>query len=259
MSEPEVIEAARSALGPVGVLLPVTMGVPPTFDQQREATARLERAGYRAAWTNELSGKDALVQLAVLLAATRSMALGTGIANIWLREPSTLHAAASELAQAYPGRFVLGVGVGYPPQAEEAGRSFGRPVATARDYLARMDGPTWVPVPEGRYPRLLAANGPKMLALAAEVADGALPAGQPPTFTALARAILGPDRLLAVGVTVATADGRPLSSDQVAEAVGRHLDAGADHVELMLASGGDYDEGIGQLERLASAALGAAS
>ena len=82
---------------------------------QRKAVGRLERVGYRTAWTNEtVGGKDPLVQLALLLPATERMTFGTGIANIWARAPQTAHGAAAMLAQAYPGRLVLGLGVGYP-------------------------------------------------------------------------------------------------------------------------------------------------
>ena len=198
-----VVEAARQALGPVGVCLPVSFTGTPHVDLQREAVVRLERAGYGAVWTNEVIGKDALVQLAVLLAATDRMVLGTCIANVWARPAQTMHAAAAQLAQAYPGRFVLGLGVGYPEQAASAGQEFGSPLATMRDYLDRMDSPTWPPAPDAAYPRILAANGPKMLALAGEIAHGALPAGLPPEFTARARQVLGPDKLLVVGLSVA--------------------------------------------------------
>ncbi|MGD0242337.1 MAG: LLM class flavin-dependent oxidoreductase [Streptosporangiaceae bacterium] len=58
-------------------------------------------------------------------------------------------------------------------------------------------------VPELSYPRILAANGPKMLALAGEIADGALPILVPPRYTADARQVLGPDKILAVGLTTA--------------------------------------------------------
>jgi alkanesulfonate monooxygenase SsuD/methylene tetrahydromethanopterin reductase-like flavin-dependent oxidoreductase (luciferase family) len=75
------------------------------------------------------------------------------------------HAAATQLAPAYPGRFVLGLGVGYPQQAARVGHDFGSPVATARAYLHQLQGAS--------YPRILAANGPLMLGLAAELADGA--------------------------------------------------------------------------------------
>jgi alkanesulfonate monooxygenase SsuD/methylene tetrahydromethanopterin reductase-like flavin-dependent oxidoreductase (luciferase family) len=176
-----VADAARRALGPVGALLPVSFTDPLSIDTQREAVGRLERAGYRAAWTNEvIGGKDALVQLAVLLAATERMVFGTAVANIWARQPQTAHGAAAVLAQACSGRFVLGLGVGYPQQAASTGREFGSPLATMRDYLDRMAAPTQPPAPDVTYPRIIAANGPKMLALAAEVADGAVPAGRPP-------------------------------------------------------------------------------
>src|SRR6516164_7573269 len=159
----EVVDAARKALGPFGVSLPVSFTSTPPADLQRDAVIRLESAGYRAIWTNEVIGKDALVQLGVLLSATRQMVFGTCIANIWARPAQTMHAAAAQLAEAYPGRFVLGLGVGYPEQAASTGQEFGSPLATMRDYLDRMDSPTWPPAPDAAYPRILAANGPKML------------------------------------------------------------------------------------------------
>jgi probable F420-dependent oxidoreductase len=211
-----VVEAARAALGPVGVVLPVSLTSAMSLDEQRAAVGRLEAAGYRAAWTNEVLGKDALVQLAVLLAATRRMVFGTGIANVWTRAPQTMHAAAAQLAQAFPGRFVLGLGVGYPHQAEAVRRDFGSPLATMRDYVERMGAETWPPAPDAGYPRIIAANGPKMLALAGELADGALPAGLPPESTARAREVLGPDKLLVCGLTV-----RPDSDRERAKAAAR--------------------------------------
>jgi probable F420-dependent oxidoreductase len=208
---------------------------------------RLERAGWRALWTNEVIGKDALVQLAVLLSATERMVFGTCIANIWARPAQTMHAAAAELAQAYPGRFVLGLGVGYREQAASVGREFGSPLATMRDYLNRMDSPTSPPAPHIAYPRILAANGPKMLALAGDSADGALPAMLPPEFSAHARQSLGPDKLLVVGVAIPF-DGQDPAA--LLTQVREHLAAGADHVALLLPIGVEFDSGIGQLERL---------
>jgi probable F420-dependent oxidoreductase len=163
---------------------------------------RLERAGYRAVWTNEVIGKDAFVQLGVLLAATNRTVFGTCIANIWARPAQTMHAAAAELAQVYPGRIVAGLGVGYPAQAASVGQQFGTPLATMRDYLNRLANPTWPPAPDVAYPRIIAANGPKMLALAGEIAHGAMPAMWPAEFTAQARQLLGPDKLLVVGLSV---------------------------------------------------------
>jgi probable F420-dependent oxidoreductase len=205
MGPASVIEAARQSLGPVGAYLPISLTSAPPVDLQREAAVRLERAGYRTAWTNEtLGGRDPLVQLALLLPATERITFGTGIANIWARAPQTAHSAAAMLAQAYPGRLVLGLGVGYPQQAAAAGREFGSPLATMRDYLERMTAPTMTPAPEASYPRIVGANGPKMIALARELADGALPVGLPPTFTAQVREALGPGKLLVVGQSVIT-------------------------------------------------------
>jgi len=200
-----VIDTARSALGTVGVYLPLPLTIATPIGAQREAVGRLERAGYQAAWTNEpLGGKDALVQLAMLLAETKRMAYGTGIANIWARQPQTAHGASALLAEAYPGRFVLGLGVGYPEQAASTGREFGKPPTTMRNYLDRMAAPGMLPAPEAAYPRIIAANGPKMLTLAGQSADGAMPAMLPPEFTAQARQLLGPDKLLVVGLAVVT-------------------------------------------------------
>ena len=203
MGTTTVVDAARRALGPVGAALPVSFTSALSIDLQRQAAGRLERAGYGAIWVNEvIGGKDALVQLAVLLAATERMVFGTSIANIWARQPETMHGAAALLAQAYPGRFVLGLGVGYPEQAASTGREFGRPLATMRGYFDRMAAPTSPPAPDVAYPRIIGANGPNMLALAGEIADGALPAMLPPELTTQARKVLGPDKLLVVGLSV---------------------------------------------------------
>jgi probable F420-dependent oxidoreductase len=205
MTSISVVEGAREALGPVGVYLPIPFTSAPPVGEQRAAAGRLEAAGYRATWTNEtVGGKDPLVQLALLLAATERMTFGTGIANIWARSPQAAHAAAAMLAEAYPGRLVLGLGAGYPQQAEAVGREFGRPLAAMRDYLERMTAPTMTPAPDAAYATIVAANGPKMTALAAELADGVLPAGLPPEYTAQARKAIGPDKLLVVAVPVIT-------------------------------------------------------
>jgi probable F420-dependent oxidoreductase len=225
MGTTTVVDAARQALGTVGVCLPVSFTAALSVDQQREAVGRLERAGYGAVWANEVvGGKDTLVQLAVLLAATERMAFGTCIANIWAREPQVMHGGAAVLAQAYPGRLVLGLGVGYPAQAAAAGREFGSALATMRDYVGRMDGETWPPAPDVAYPRIIGANGPKMVALAGEIADGALPAMLPVEFTAQARQALGPDKLLVMGLSVVVDTDRERARAAARENASRLLD-----------------------------------
>lgn len=206
-----VVEQAKRSLGPVGAMLPnVPFAPQPTVPDQRVAARDLERAGYASIWTNEgVGGKDGLTQLAILLAATERATFAAGVLNMWARAPETAHGGATYLAQAFPGRFVAGFGIGYPFQAEAVGREFRRPAATARAYLERM--PVEVPIaPEldAPYARVLAANGPRMLEVARDVADGAIPTLQPVAHTAQARAVLGPDPLLAVGLPALVGEDR---------------------------------------------------
>jgi probable F420-dependent oxidoreductase len=245
-----VVEAAREALGPLGVCLPGSLTVALNADLQRDAVRRLDRVGYRTVWVNETIGKDAFVQLGVVLAETQRTVVGTCIANIWARPAQTMHAAAAQLAEAYPGRFVMGLGVGYPEQAASVGQEFGRPLITMHDYVQRMDEPTWPPVPDAAYPKIIAANGPKMLALAGEIADGAFPAAQTAEFTAKARSTLGPDKLLVVGLAL------DLDPTVVRDSAREHLLAGADHVTILPPLGGDFRDGIDQLEKIAPALTG---
>lgn len=245
-----MVEEARRALGSVGAFLPWSATDPTPVDVQRDAVRRLERAGYNSAWTNEVIGKDALVQLAVLLAATERMIFGTGIANIWSRSPQTAHGAASQLAEAYPGRLVLGLGVGYPQQAASVGAEFGSPLATMRNYLDLMDDPnsTQITAPNVSYPRIVGANGPKMLTLAGEVAEGAMPAMVSADFTSKARQSLGPDKLLVILMDASVAQG---DAAAIALRVREHLDAGADHVVASMLMGSDFITGVAHLEEIA--------
>ena len=209
MGSPDIVEMGRRALGRVGAFLPNSPGMAqPSAAGQRDAARRLEQAGYQAVWNNEgVGGRDGLTQLGILLAATERMTFGTAIANIWARPPQTMHAAAAMLADAYPGRVVLGIGVGYPFQAAQVGRDYGRPLTTIREYFAQMTAEQpMAAVPDLSYPRILAANGPKMLELSREIADGAMPILVPPEFTAAARQVLGPDKILVVGLGAAFHD-----------------------------------------------------
>ncbi|MEU7811444.1 LLM class flavin-dependent oxidoreductase [Pseudonocardia sp. NPDC049154] len=205
MADSATVEAARRALGPVGVMLPnVPFAPQPTVAEQRAAVTRWEQAGHTTVWTNEgVGGKDAFTQLAILLAATERMTFAAGVLNMWARPPETAHGAATYLAQAFPGRFVAGFGIGYPFQAETVGREYRRPAASARHYLERLrEVPPITPALDAPYAAILAANGARMLDVAREAADGAIPTVQPPAFTAEARAVLGPEKILVVGLPV---------------------------------------------------------
>ena len=175
------------------------------FDYQpaakaQEAAAELEELGFGAIWFPESVGREALTNAALLLGATRRIVIATGIANIYARDPVTTAAAQNTLTEAYPARFLLGLGVSHIPLVEQIrGHSYGKPVASMRAYLDGMDRAPYHAVPPPIKPvRVLAALGPGMLHLAAERADGAHSYFVPPEHTARAREVLGRNKLLAV-------------------------------------------------------------
>jgi len=197
----DAVAGARRRMGRVGVWLNNAVTASAPMDAQRRALARIEELGYGSAWTGEgPGGRDVFVKLNVWLAATERLVAGSGIANLWARPGPTMAGAARATAEAYPDRLVLGIGVGFAKQAASLGQEYGRPLARVRAYLDTMDTPVDTglapPPATAAYPRVLAAVGPKMLALAAERADGAHPFAAPVATTAEARAILGPDKLL---------------------------------------------------------------
>jgi probable F420-dependent oxidoreductase len=186
----------RERLGKVGVWLASLR--PATIEQERAAAHRIEALGYGSLWAGEvIGGKEAFAHQAVLLTATERIVTGTGIANIWARHPATMLAGAATLGAAYPGRFILGIGVSHAPMVERSGQTYDRPFTRMVEYLDGMDRVTGdVPATAIPVPRVLAALGPKMLALARDRADGAHPYFVPVEHTPVARQILGPDPLL---------------------------------------------------------------
>jgi probable F420-dependent oxidoreductase len=122
------------------------------------------------------------------------MVIATGIANIYGRDPVTMAAAQKTLAEAYPNRFLLGLGVSHVPLVEKLrGHRYEKPVPAMRAYLDAMDqAPYHAVTPGSKPPRVLAALGPLMLKLSAERADGAHPYNSTPEHTKQARELLGP-------------------------------------------------------------------
>jgi probable F420-dependent oxidoreductase len=163
----------------------------------REVAAELEELGYGALWIGEALHREPLTAAAVLLSATKRMVVATGIANIWARDPVTMTAAQFTLAEAYPERFLLGLGVSHARLVEGLrGHRYQRPLTAMRRYLDAMDeaANAYRAVrPHERPARVLAALGPEMLALAAERADSVHPYLVPPEHTAKARAQPGPE------------------------------------------------------------------
>jgi probable F420-dependent oxidoreductase len=165
-----------------------------------QAAQRVEALGYGTLWIPETVGRHPLVHASWLLANTSGLNVATGIANIYHREPGVTLAAQRTLAEQSGGRFLLGLGVSHKPLVEGVrGLSYGPPVATMRKYLTAMaSAPYNGAQPVTDPPTVIAALGPKMLELARELCDGAHPYFTSPEHTAMAREILGPDKMLCV-------------------------------------------------------------
>jgi len=171
-----------------------------TAAEEQGAARDFESMGFAATWIPESIGsKEIFAHAALLLAGTERLIVAPGIANIHARDPMAMANGARALGEAYPGRFVLGIGVSHAPSVETRGGSYGKPVSTMRAYLdAMLASPYAAPEGDEPVPLVLAALGPKMLELAAERTDGAHPYFVPVEHTTEARKHLGPEPFLAV-------------------------------------------------------------
>jgi F420-dependent oxidoreductase-like protein len=170
-----------------------------------EAVKEAERLGFDSMWTAESWGSDALTPLAWLGANTTTLRLGTALMQLSGRTPTAAAMAALTLDHLSGGRFVMGLGVSGPQVVEGwYGQPFPKPLARTREYVKIIrdvmardapvtnDGPHYpLPYPGGTglgkplkpithplradLPIILGAEGPKNVALAAEIADGWLP------------------------------------------------------------------------------------
>ena len=164
-----------------------------------EGARRIEAMGYSAIWFPESARREAMSNSALLLGATSRLVIGTGIASIYARDPMTMANGQRTLAEAYPGRFLLGLGVSHQITVESVrGHIYGKPVATMRAYLDRMAAaPYQSPLPSESPVTVLAALGPNMLKLAADRTAGAHPYFVPVEHTRQARAVIGAKAWLA--------------------------------------------------------------
>ncbi len=242
-----------------------------TLEEQRygEAAALAQELGFGTLW---LGGSPRLAKLRAMLEATDRIVIATGVVNVWQYQPAGLADEFNALEEAFPGRVLLGIGIGHP----EATQEYSRPLASMGRFLDALAAAA-VPVDPERM--VLAALGPKMLDLSAARTLGAHPYFTPPAHTRFARERLGQGPLLApeqavvvssgdraaalqsarqyagvyLGLSNYTASLERLgyskqalagggsqevvdefvpqgSGDEVASAVRRHLEAGADHV-----------------------------
>ncbi len=170
-----------------------------------ELVREAERLGFDSVWTAEAYGSDALTPLAWLGSRTSRVRLGTALCQLSARTPTAMAMAALTLDHLSGGRFVLGLGVSGPQVVEGwYGQSFPKPLARTREYVSVVrkvllrqapvtnEGPHYpLPYPGGTglgkplkpivhplrpdIPIVLGAEGPKNVALAAEIADGWFP------------------------------------------------------------------------------------
>ncbi|MFL6070268.1 MAG: TIGR03620 family F420-dependent LLM class oxidoreductase [Actinomycetes bacterium] len=260
-----------------------------------ELAIEIEQLGYGTIWLGGNPPGD-LALARQLLAATQRISFATGIVNVWRFPAADVAKSYVEIERAFPGRFLLGVGIGHPEQLAE----FRSPHDTLVRYLDDLDA-GGVPV-EGR---VLAALGPRMLRLAGQRARGASPYLTTPQHTADARAVLGEGPLLAPEQKVvlssdldfARSVGRPVvrrpylelsnyrrnllragfteddldtASDRIIDALAlsgdaahvaaglnAHLEAGADHVAAqVLTASGRVDESYRAAIQMLAAELG---
>jgi probable F420-dependent oxidoreductase len=248
-------------------------GLGATPEQARE----IERLGYGTIWVGG-SPPAELSFVEPLLESTATLKVATGIVNIWTAAAKPVAESFHRINAAYPGRFVLGVGVGHP----EAQTQYRKPYDALVSYLDELDE---YGVPTNQ--RVIAALGPRVLRLSAERSAGAHPANATPEHAAQARAIIGPNALLApVHTVVLSADPEKAraiaraaldryfsltnyvsswkrlgftdadvtrpgsdkfidavvahgSADDVAKRLGEYLTSGANHVAILVAGGPD--------------------
>jgi probable F420-dependent oxidoreductase len=184
-------------IGRVGIWTGVLDAVPSKEAQQ--AARRLEELGFPTLWIPETVGRDPFVTATLLLSATSRLRIATGIANIYARDALTMANTQRSLEEAFPGRFLLGLGVSHEHLVNRVRKhDYSRPYSYMVNYLKDMDAAVFRAVgPQERPPTVLAALGPKMLRLAAERAQGAHPYFVPVEHTAVARETLGQGPLLA--------------------------------------------------------------
>ena len=142
-----------------------------------ELPRRLEELGYSTLWYPEAMNYEAFAVGGYLLSHSKNLIVGSGIANIYARDPAASVMGHNSLNSLYGGRFVLGLGVSHAPLVSDLrGHDYTKPVATMRAYLDRMDQ-AWTAL--GGAPAekqvVLAALGPNMSKLAAERTLGSFP------------------------------------------------------------------------------------
>jgi probable F420-dependent oxidoreductase len=147
----------------------------------------IEALGYGAVWVGGSPAAE-LDWVEPILEQTTTLQVATGIVNIWTAAAGPVSESFHRIDKAYPGRFLLGIGVGHP----EAHQQYRKPIDALKDYLDKLDE---YGVPKNR--RVVAALGPQVLKLSARRSAGAHPYLTTPEHSAQARELMGPEAFLA--------------------------------------------------------------
>lgn len=162
----------RVALGPVGIWASLD-AIP--IDEVLRFAATVEDLGLATLWVNESVGREPFAVLGALARATSRLTLGLGIASIYARDAACAHNGARTIADLSGGRFVMGLGVSHRSSVGARGHEYAPPVAAMTAYLDAYASAPWTGPAIDDPPLVLAALGPRMLALAAARAAGAFP------------------------------------------------------------------------------------
>ena len=129
----------------------------------RRRAAEIEQLGFGTLWLPEAVNRDAMVHSTLLLGATTDLVVATGIVPLYARDAMTTNASWRTIEEAYPGRFVLGLGVSHKPMVESIRKTtYTPPLATMRQYLDDMDASLFLAAQPTTPPRrVLAALGPE--------------------------------------------------------------------------------------------------
>ncbi|NNL84913.1 MAG: LLM class flavin-dependent oxidoreductase [Myxococcales bacterium] len=246
-----------------------------------DAARRLESLGYSALWYPEAAGREPFVTAALVLAATERLVAATGIVNIYGRDPMVCAMGQQTLNEMSGGRFLLGLGVSHGPFVEGRGHKYGKPLATMRSYveaigechkaisvtknlaatgieeqpISRSTGNTVRLADLGEMPIVLAALGPKMTQLSADISKGSHPYNTVPEHTARARELLGKDAWLCPMVRVCLTPDASRAREIGRQLLGLYLQL-PNYTNMLRGSGfGDADFQGGGSDRLVDALM----
>ena len=164
--------------------------------QIREFVTTVERIGYDTLWYPESRGAESFSVAGFMLSCTSKLKIGSSIASIYARDAFTSRRGMITLNELYGNRFILGLGVSHPPMVEGLrGHVYEKPIPAMRRYLKAIQG---TEPNAADFPLAVAALGPLMLKLSAEMTQGALPYNTNPRHTAEAAKILGPNKWCAI-------------------------------------------------------------